>query len=124
MGKFHEPNGTKKTTKNCAGVQKGRNKYHVSSLARKLAVEEAHWNRSDPAASSDTNSIPPAPCSLPPPTHKAQLLRVCAGRGEFLGPLISFSLDRKKNNQCQIPLKRRYCLLAEASFHRLWPFEI
>lgn len=27
-------------------------------------------------------------------------------------------------NQCQIPLNRRYCMLAEATFHRLQPFEI
>lgn len=35
-----------------------------------------------------------------------------------------FKIGEEKKNQCQIPLNRRYCMLAEATFHRLQPFEI
>lgn len=71
-----------------------------------------------PATGVGEISIPPRPV----PSSQCSVARALWKEGWISRAFRVFKTEKK--NQCQIPLNRRYCVLAEATFHRLQPFEI
>lgn len=76
---------------------------------------------SAPAPGLGETSIPHRHC--PVPSSQCSIAQALWKEGWISRAFRVFKMGGG-GDQCQIPLNRRYCMLAEATFHRLQPFEI